>query len=118
MLSISPDEDREFLMVNLIKYRAKAKYTDGRKTNLTGEQANALYAPIEFLGQIGARIKYVGRVNDQLGNRNPRWDEIGIVSYPSRAKFFEMVTNPDFQEARRSQRRRSRGLASTSHRIP
>jgi hypothetical protein len=64
----SPDEDREFLMVNLIKYRAKAKYADGRKTDLTGEQANALYAPIKFLGQIGARVDYVGRVKDQMGN--------------------------------------------------
>ena len=47
-------------------YRAKAKYADGRKTDLTGEQANALYAPIKFIGQIGARINYVGRVNDQI----------------------------------------------------
>jgi hypothetical protein len=71
---------------------------DGRKTDLTGEQADALYAPIKFLGQIGARINYVGRVNDQMGNREPRWDEVGIVRYPSRAKFFEMVTNPEFQK--------------------
>jgi len=98
MRSLSPDEDREFLMVNLIKYRAKARYADGRKTDLTGEQANALYAPIKFIGQIGARVDYVGRVNDQIGNRNPGWDEIGIVRYPSRAKFFEMVTNPEFQK--------------------
>ena len=98
MRSLSPDEDREFLMVNLIKYRAKAKYADGRKTDLTGEQANALYAPINFIGQIGARIDYVGRVKDQIGNLNPRWDEVAIVRYPSRGRFFEMVTNPEFQK--------------------
>jgi hypothetical protein len=98
MRSLSPDEDREFLMVNLIKYRAKAKYADGRKTDLTGEQANALYAPIKFIGQIGARVDYVGRVSDQMGNIEPRWDEIGVVRYPSRAKFFEMVTNSEFQK--------------------
>ena len=98
MLNMPPEEDHEFLMVNLIKYRAKAQYTDRRKTDLTGEQANALYAPVKFLGQIGARINYVGRVNDQIGNREPGWDEIGIVRYPSRAKFFEMVTNPEFQK--------------------
>lgn len=28
----------------------------------------------------------------------PRWDEVGIVRYPSRARFFEMVTNPEFQK--------------------
>ena len=47
MRSVSPDEDREFLMVNLIKYRTNAKYADGRQTDLTGKQANALYAPIK-----------------------------------------------------------------------
>jgi hypothetical protein len=98
MLSLPPDEDGEFLMVNLIKYRAKAKYADGRKTDLTGEQADALYAPIEFLGQIGARVDYAGRVKDQMGNVKPRWDQVGVVRYPSRAKFFEMVTNPEFQK--------------------
>ena len=98
MRSLSPDEDREFLMVNLIKYRTKAKYADGRKTELTGEQANALYAPFEFLAQIGAEVAFVGRVTDQKGKTEPRWDQIGIVRYPSRAKFFEMVTSPAFQE--------------------
>jgi haloalkane dehalogenase len=98
MRSLSPDEDREFLMVNLIKYRAKAKYADGRKTDLTGEQADALYAPIKFIAQIGGKVDYVGRVNDQVGNNKPRWDQVGIVRYPSRAKFFEMVTNPEFQK--------------------
>jgi len=98
MRSLSPDEDREFLMVNLIKYRAKAKYVDGRKTDLTGEQANALYAPIKFIAQIGGKVDFVGRVNDQMGNMKPHWDEVGIVRYPSRAKFFEMVTNPEFQK--------------------
>ena len=96
MRSISPDEDREFLMINLIKFRAKAKYADGRKTDLTGEQANALYAPIKFIAQIGGKVDYVGRVNDQIGNMQPSWDEIAIVRYPSRAKFFEMTTNPEF----------------------
>lgn len=98
MRSVSPDEDGEFLMVNLIKFRAEAKYADGRKTNLTGEEANALYAPIKFIAQIGGKVDFAGRVKDQIGNMEPRWDEIGIVRYPSRAKFFEMVTNPEFQE--------------------
>jgi hypothetical protein len=98
MRSISPDEDREFLMVNLIKYRAKAKYADGRKTDLTGEQADALYAPVEFIARIGGEVAYMGRINDQMGNIEPRWDRVGIVRYPSRAKFFEMATNLEFQK--------------------
>jgi len=97
MQSTPPDQDREFLMVNLMKFRKKAKYADGRKTDLSGEQANARYAPIKFLGQIGAQIEFVSRVNGQLGNSKPIWDEVGIVRYPSRAKFIGMVTNPEFE---------------------
>ena len=98
MRSVSPDEDREFLMVNLIKYRTNAKYADGRQTDLTGEQANAMYAPIKFIAQIGGKVDFVGQVSEQMGNMKPRWDEVAIVRYPSRSKFFEMVTNPEFQE--------------------
>ncbi|MEM8668012.1 MAG: hypothetical protein AAGG48_10880 [Planctomycetota bacterium] len=98
MRTVAETEDGEFLMVNLMKFRARAKYADGRETNLTGEQANALYSPIKFIGQIGGGIEYVGRVNDQIGNLNPRWDEVGIVRYPSRAKFFEMLDDPEFEK--------------------
>ena len=98
MRSVSPDEDHEFLMVNLIKYRAKAKYADGRQTDLTGKQANALYAPIKFIAQIGGKVNFVGQVSQQMGNIEPHWDEVAIVRYPSRSKFFEMVTNPEFQK--------------------
>lgn len=98
MRSTPPDQDREFLMVNLMTFRAKARYADGRETDLTGEQANARYAPIKFIAQIGGRIEFIGRVNEQMGNSQPRWEQVGIVRYPSRAKFFEMVTDPDFQK--------------------
>ncbi|MEM6692551.1 MAG: hypothetical protein AAF664_24190 [Planctomycetota bacterium] len=98
MRSVSPDQDREFVMVNLIKFRAKAKYADGRKTDLTGQQANSLYAPIKYIANIGGRIEFVGHVNEQFGNLKPRWDEVGIVRYPSRTKFFEMVNNPEFEK--------------------
>ena len=97
--TVALDEDRAFLMVNLIKYRELAKYADGRKTDLTGRQANSLYSPIGFLAGIGANIQYMGQVAEQLGNKStPGWDEVAVVNYPSRAKFFEMVDNPEFRE--------------------
>ena len=98
MRSVSPDEDHEFLMVNLIKYRARAQYADGRQTDLTGKQANALYAPINFIAQIGGKVNFVGQVSEQMGNIEPHWDEVAIVRYPSRSGFFKMVTNPEFQK--------------------
>lgn len=97
MEQLSPNKDRDFLMVNLIKFRSKAKYADDRKSDLTGRQANRLYAPLKNLGQIGASINYSERVREQIGNLSPRWDELAIVHYPSRAKFLKMVNDPDFR---------------------
>ncbi len=98
MRSLPPEQDREFFMVNLIKHRAKAKYADGRETDLTGEQADVLYSPIEFISEIGGNVAYIGRVSRQMGNSEPIWDRVAIVRYPSRAKFLEMVSNPEFQK--------------------
>lgn len=97
MRSLSSDEDRPFYMLNLIKYRERAVYRDGRETNLTGRQANNLYSPFEFLSEIGAEIAYVGEVNAQQEGSSPKWETVAIVKYPSRAKFFEMTGNKDFQ---------------------
>ena len=42
--------------LNLMKYRPQADYADGRETNLTGVQADDVYAPHEHLKQVGSRI--------------------------------------------------------------
>lgn len=98
MLETPPEEDGPFWMINLIKYREKADYADGRETELTGREADALYAPQEFLEAIGAVIEFVGDVDDTLISPDGvEWEQIAIVRYPSRAKFFELVRNEEFQ---------------------
>ena len=37
------DIDTPIYMVNLLKFKNKAEYEDGRKTNLSGEEAYAIY---------------------------------------------------------------------------
>ena len=37
-------EDVPFLAVNLIKFKEKAEYADGRETDLTGREAYAIYS--------------------------------------------------------------------------
>lgn len=39
----------------------------------------------------------MGAVNAQQEGSRPSWDTVAIVKYPSRAKFFEMTRNKDFQ---------------------
>lgn len=97
MQSLSPQEDRPFFMLNLVKYREQAVYPDGRETNLTGREADQQYSPMEFLAAVGAEIAYAGAVEAQLAGSEPTWETVAIVRYPSRAKFFQMTTNRQYQ---------------------
>ena len=94
---ISDPTSGPFYMVNLMRYRDVAVYPDGRETDLTGEEANALYAPIEFLSAIGANIVFVGAVEDTLRGVGGDWDDVAIVEYPCPIAFFAMSTDPEFQ---------------------
>lgn len=90
-------EDGPFYMVNLIKYREKACYRDGRETDLTGREADELYQPLEFLAAIGAEVVFVAEAETTLLGDGTEWDSIGIVRYPSRADFFAMTEDEAFQ---------------------
>ncbi|MEM1187881.1 MAG: haloalkane dehalogenase [Pseudomonadota bacterium] len=87
-----------FYMFNLIHFRELAVYADGRDSDLTGQEANALYSPTEFLSAIGARPVLVAPVDDQIDGDEPQWDEVAIVEYPCPVAFFAMLTDPGFQE--------------------
>ena len=92
----SADPDGPFHMLNLIKFRAKASYLDGRSTSLTGREANDLYQPLPHLMRIGAAPVFVGEVSEMLLGDGTRWDQVAIVRYPSRELLLEMIEDPDF----------------------
>lgn len=96
--AMGPD-DSPFHMVNLIRFRQLAEYSDGRETTLTGREANDLYNPIEILLEIGAQPVFVAdvSVNLPLGDGQP-WDQVAVVRYPSRLAFLQMTQREDFQE--------------------
>ncbi len=104
------DIDTPIYMVNLLKFKNKAKYEDGRKTNLSGEEAYAIYGleVMEHLKKIGGESIFSGVVNRlMLGEVEELWDWIAVVRYPSRKAMLEMITNPDYLE---SEKHRSAGL--------
>ena len=104
------DIDTPICMVNLLKFKNKAKYEDGRKTNLSGEEAYAIYGleVMEHLKKIGGESIFSGVVNRlMLGEVEELWDWIAIVKYPSRKAMLEMILNPDYLE---SEKHRSAGL--------
>jgi hypothetical protein len=95
--ALPPEEDTPFWALNLMKYKARADYGDGRKSELTGKQADDVYVPYGPLEAIGAMVVFGGDVADQrLGE--PSWDRVGIVRYPSRSAFFAMQQRDDFKQ--------------------
>ena len=93
-----PEEDGPIWMVNLMKYREKADYADGRSADISGREADDLYAPLGPLKAIGAQVVFLAEVDTQFFNDTPKWDRVGIVKYPSRRAFIEMQSRKDFQE--------------------
>jgi len=92
------DKDGMFYMLNLMKYRPKAIYKDGRETDLTGEEADNTYDPLPEVAKVGGGIVYAAEVKEQLAGDGVEWDRVGIVMYPARRKLIEMSTSPDFQK--------------------
>ncbi|MFM8946840.1 MAG: hypothetical protein ACKOJC_09070 [Actinomycetota bacterium] len=92
-----PATDRPIFMVNFMKYRAVADYSD-RSTGVefSGMEADDKYAPTEVLADIGADVAFFGRVVAQ-GSAD-EWDRMGIVRYPTRRSFIEMQSRRDFKE--------------------
>ena len=93
--------DGPILMLNLLKYREKAAYADGRASDLTGEQAYALYAAgvSELLAAMGGRLAFAGRCHALvIGEGELPWDDVAVVAYPSLAAFQHMVGSAAYQE--------------------
>ncbi len=91
-------QDGPVWMVNLMRYRDRADYADGRPTELTGQQADDLYAPFDSLAAVGAEIVFFGEVETQLLGDQPAWDRIAVVKYPTRRAFVDMQQRPEFVE--------------------
>ena len=88
-------------MVNLLKYKEKAIYDDGRDTNLSGEEAYGLYAAevINLVKKYGGEFLFAGKVNRlMLGEVDEMWDSIAIAKYPNRKAMFEMTMDPEYQK--------------------
>ena len=54
--------DQPIKMVNLLKFKDKAVYEDGRKTNLSGVEAYSVYATevVNHLEKVGGKTLFFG----------------------------------------------------------
>ena len=98
-------------MVNLLKFKGKAEYEDGRQTDLTGQEAYQIYAKEVqgHLQKVGGKLIFSGQVSRlMLGEVEELWDWIAIAEYPSRKAMRSMIMDKDY---RKSEEHRSGGLA-------
>jgi uncharacterized protein (DUF1330 family) len=97
-------------MVNLLKFKEKAEYEDGRDNDLSGKEAYMIYAMEvqEHLKKIGGEMVFGGEITRlMLGEVEDLWDSVAVARYPSRNAMLEMIMDPDYQE---SEKHRSAGL--------
>ncbi|MCP4907023.1 MAG: DUF1330 domain-containing protein [bacterium] len=88
-------------MLNLLKFRDRAIYEDGRETDLTGEEAYMIYgaAVQKIIEGFGGGLVFGAKTNTQLiGDGDLRWDWVGLMRYPSFESFSKMTRSADYAE--------------------
>lgn len=99
---MEPGPDGPIFMVNLLKFKEKAEYEDGRQTNLSGREAYMIYgrAVTEILPRFGGQAIFAGDVTFlSLGKVEDLWDEVAIAMYPARGDMVRMSMSEEWQAA-------------------
>lgn len=95
-----PGPDGPIFMVNLVKFKDKAEYADGRSNSLTGMEAYALYGVevAKIVASLGGEVVFAGDVTFlSLGQVEELWDQVSIVKYPNRAAMVSMILSEEYQ---------------------
>lgn len=92
-------DDTPIVMVNLLKFKEKADYPDGRDADLSGREAYMRYG--QAMGQLvaenGGRMIFSGRTNMTLiGEVEEDWDVVALVEYKSRKSMQQITQSPDY----------------------
>ena len=96
-----PGPDGPIYMVNLLKFKDRAEYEDGRDTELTGAQAYGIYGTevSKLLTKFGGAAMFSASVQRlMLGEVEDLWDKVAIAMYPSRAAMMDMMRSEEMQE--------------------
>ena len=112
-IDATPDAGKEFyhqfhdkgkvVMLNLLKFRAKADYTHldhlRPEEEISGEEAYERYMECTQpeLQKAGGKVVYFGRSNSFLiGPESEKWDAVLLVEHASVAKFMQFAQNEDY----------------------
>ena len=96
-------DNQPIFMINLLKFKEKAEYKDGRETSLSGREAYALYGEImeKHLIEIGGKIIFKSKVTRiTVGKVDELWDAVAIAKWPSKKVMGEnmMPSDPELLE--------------------
>ncbi len=92
--------DKPIYMLNMLKFKDKAEYADGRETDLSGQQAYALYGAevAKLLVKHGGAPMFSANVDRlMLGEVEELWDAVAIAMYPSRQAMLDMISSEAYQ---------------------
>lgn len=96
---MEPGHDGPIYMLNLLKFKEKAEYPDGRDTDLTGAEAYAIYAEevVGHLANVGGGPMFAAQVERlMLGEVEELWDQVAIAKYPSRQAMVDMMMSEEY----------------------
>ena len=91
--------DEPIFMVNLLKFKDRAKYPDKRESNLSGKEAYAIYSKevVGHLEKVGGKPIFGSEVTRlMLGEVEDLWDQVAIAIYPNRKAMLKMISDPDY----------------------
>ena len=97
---MAPGQDGPIYMLNLLTFKEKAEYPDGRDTDLTGAEAYAVYSAevAGHLATVGGRPMFAAKVERlMLGEVEELWATAALAMSPSRKAMMEMMSSPDYQ---------------------
>ena len=86
-------------MVNLLKFKDKAEYSDNRETSLTGREAYLIYAKevVAHVERFGGTVVFSKNINRlMLGEVEELWDMVAIAKYPNRKALLEMSLDSEY----------------------
>ena len=98
---MGPGPDGPIVMVNLLKFKDKAVYRDGRETDLTGREAYDIYsrAVIQLIQEFDGRIFFSADVTElAVGLVEDLWDEVALAEYPNRAAMAAMTSSEAWRD--------------------
>ena len=97
-------QDQPFQMLNMIRYRDKAKYEAGSEfaaKNWSGAEAYAEYGrhATPIAERVGGKLVYVGDPQlTMIGPEHEQWDAIFIMAYPNLKSFLGLVGDPEYKK--------------------